>query len=101
MTRCSATCSGSLTDSPSDVSGGVREERKLKLRLVVTERTVPAEDVQGRAALNLRLSLQTQHAPPIAATTGPRPRDVEMPVQVRPAQLDVRWSKGRTRRHDD
>ncbi|KUO22880.1 hypothetical protein AQJ91_01960 [Streptomyces dysideae] len=55
----------------------------------------------AQTAVNLRLSLQTQHSPPIAGSTGLRPQDVEMPVQVRPAQLDVRWSKGRTRRHYD
>ncbi|RMB87408.1 hypothetical protein CTZ28_05235 [Streptomyces shenzhenensis] len=56
---------------------------------------------QRQTAINLRLSLQTQHSPSIAGSTGPRPQGVEMPVQVRSAQLDVRWSKGRTRRHDN
>ena len=79
----------------------MREERKLKLRLVVKERPVPVEAIQGRTVINLRLLLQTQYSPPIVATTGPRPRDVEMLVQVQPAQLDAWWFKGRTRRHDD
>ncbi|TFV34272.1 hypothetical protein E4K10_10800 [Streptomyces sp. T1317-0309] len=56
---------------------------------------------QRQTAINLRLLLQTQHSPPIAGSTGPRPRDVEVLVQVQLAQLDARWSKGRTRRHDD
>ncbi|SDM12481.1 hypothetical protein SAMN05444921_104160 [Streptomyces wuyuanensis] len=51
--------------------------------------------------MNLRLSLQTQHSPLIAGSTGPGPWCVEMPVQVRPAELGPRWSKGRTRRNDD
>ncbi|MQS36133.1 hypothetical protein FFZ77_11125 [Streptomyces katsurahamanus] len=56
---------------------------------------------QRQTAVRLRLLLQIQYPPPIAGSNGPEPRSVEMPVQVRPAQLDVRWSKGRTRRHDD
>ncbi|KAB1145754.1 hypothetical protein F7R91_18530 [Streptomyces luteolifulvus] len=56
---------------------------------------------QRQTAINLRLSLQTQHSPPIAGSTGPRPPHVELLVQVQPAQLDARWSKGRTRRHHD
>jgi hypothetical protein len=60
---------------------GVREERKLTLKLVVMSGPPP----EGRTAFNLRLSLQTQHSPPIAGSTGPGPRYAEMQVQVLPA----------------
>ncbi|WP_431044991.1 hypothetical protein ACQUSR_25755 [Streptomyces sp. P1-3] len=60
----------------------MREERKLKLKLVVTARP----GGEHRIVINLRLSLQTQHSPPIAGQTGPR-LGRRMPVQVRPAQL--------------
>ncbi|NED92477.1 hypothetical protein G3I76_72025 [Streptomyces sp. SID11233] len=42
---------------------------------------------QRQTAINLRLLLQTQHAPPIAESTGPVPVCVEMPVRLRPAEL--------------
>jgi hypothetical protein len=75
---------------------GVREERKLKLKFVVMKRT------------GLRTGRdQSQTLAPDSAFAADRridraqAPDVEMPVQVRPAQLDARWSKGRTRRHHD
>ncbi|NEC10116.1 hypothetical protein G3I26_33310 [Streptomyces sp. SID7909] len=37
--------------------------------------------------INLRLSLQAQHAPPIAGSNGPVPVGVEMPVRLRPVEL--------------
>lgn len=37
----------------------------------------------------------------VPGSTGPGPSDVEMPVRIWPAELDLRWSKGRTRRHHD
>ncbi|MGW7055212.1 hypothetical protein [Streptomyces sp. NPDC054888] len=77
----------------------MREERKLKLKFVVT--AAVRNRFRMRAAINLRLLLQTQHSPPIAGSTGPRPMRVEMPVQFRPAELGPRWSKGMTRRHYD
>jgi hypothetical protein len=78
---------------------GCARSAKLKLSLVVTSGRTPQNT--GRAALNLRLSLQTQHSPPIAGSNGPGPQYVEMQVQVLPAQLDAWWSKGRTRRPHD
>ncbi|CUM43614.1 hypothetical protein BN2537_16193 [Streptomyces venezuelae] len=45
--------------------------------------------------------LQTQHAPLIAGSTGPGPWCVEMPVRIWSAELDRRWSNGRTRRNDE
>ncbi|MER5910267.1 hypothetical protein ABT124_07115 [Streptomyces sp. NPDC001982] len=78
----------------------MREKRKLKLKLVVMSGRTH-QGSTGRTAVNLRLSLQTQHSPPIAGSTGLGPQHVEMQVQVLPAQLDARWSKGRTRRLHD
>jgi hypothetical protein len=84
----------------------VREERKLKLKLVVTTRfqwrfePFPRHSVrpgartgrgspiwQRQTAINLRLLLQTQHSPPIAESSGPVPMGVEMPVRLRLAEL--------------
>jgi len=84
----------------------VREERKLKLKLVVND-AVPVEvrvlppalgvlrappragvaQMVEATAINLRLLLQTQHSPPIAESNGPVPMGVEMPVRLRPAEL--------------
>ncbi|GAA3005097.1 hypothetical protein EAO73_20745 [Streptomyces sp. col6] len=42
---------------------------------------------QRQTVINLRLSLQAQHAPPIAGSNGPVPVGVEMPVRLRPVEL--------------
>lgn len=88
---------------------GVREERKLKLKFVVTTRfqwrfesspgirAAPIRSVrphgpgwpkwQRQTAINLRLLLQTQHSPPIAGSNGLGPMRVEMLVRLQPAEL--------------
>jgi hypothetical protein len=83
---------GQPFQTPRPLRPGCARSAKLKLSLVVKS---------GLTALNLRLSLQTQHSPPIAGSTGPGPQYVEMQVQVLPAQVDAWWSKGRTRRPHD
>lgn len=88
------------------VAAGVREERKLKLKLVVTTRfqwrfesspgicaLSPYANGPGwpkrqrQTAINLRLLLQTQHSPPIAGSNGLGPMRVEMLVRLQPAEL--------------
>ena len=127
-TWSSATCSGSVDGIPGRRrAAGVREERKLKLKLVVMTRfqwglDKPSEhsvtrgdrpprgsswecspqlpaDCPGRdKSQTLAPDISIRRRSPDRTGAGPV---VEMPVQVRPAQLDVRWSKGRTRRHHD
>ncbi len=101
----------------------MREERKLNLKLVVTARFQWRFESSSRHQLDTRTTAgtrclraavaqlaeadrdQSQTIAPDSAFATDRRIDrtqapgVEMPVQVRPAQLDVRWSKGRTRRH--
>lgn len=96
-------------DSPAAVeAAGVREERKAETEVCrddavqVEVRVLPRHfhspyipyghgpgwpNWQRQVAINLRLLLQTQHAPPIAGSTGPVPVRVEMPVRLRPAEL--------------
>lgn len=97
-------------ESPAAVdAAGVREERKAETEVCrddavqVEVRVLPPGTSappyipygygpgwpkwQRQTAINLRLLLQTQHAPPIAGSTGPVPVCVEMPVRLRPAEL--------------
>lgn len=99
-------------ESPAAVdAAGVREERKAETEVCrddavqVEVRVLPRHfrtsalpyvpygfgpgwpKWQRQTAINLRLLLQTQHAPSIAGSTGPVPVRVEMPVRLRPAEL--------------
>ncbi|MEW2038661.1 hypothetical protein AB0885_16400, partial [Streptomyces sp. NPDC005534] len=59
-------------------------------------------DVKGRTKVAVVVAKDQPHRPAadrrIDRAQAP---DVEMLVQVQPAQLDAWWSKGRTRRHND
>lgn len=121
-TPCSATCSGSLEDSPVHCDRGARgaqaeTEACRDCAVPVEVRVLPAAPTRhlcksytvSRAAVAQLAEAdrdQSQTIAPDSAFATDRRIDrtqapgVEMPVQVRPAQLDVRWSKGRTRRHN-
>ena len=88
---------------------GVREERKLKLKPKLTRagdsagsnpapgtRAGVAQPVEAARPLNLRLSLQTQHSPPIAGSPG-RGRS---PLRCRFESGSLRsWGDGVTATH--